>query len=207
MKRKWLLVLPAFVFAVSLSGCGDICSNDEPVAAPPPAPVVKQEPAPTPPPPTPPPPPEEKPAPPPAPAPSAAERELVEHGRLRLENVYFDTAKATLLPESETSLKEAGEALEKYPELKIRVEGHTDKRGSYAYNMKLSQARAATVKDWLLAHYHLRDANYTAQGYGFTRPENKGNSAEELARNRRVVLVVTNPEALPHNVELEQQKH
>ncbi len=204
MFRKWLIVVPAFACAVGLAGCGDLCNKYQPEAAPPPPPVVKQEPAPTPPPP--PPPAEVKPTPPPAPQQSAAEKELVEHGRLRLENVYFDTAKATLLPESEASLREAGEALEKYPDLKIRVEGHTDKRGGAAYNMRLSQARAKTVRDWLVSHYKLHDENYTAKGYGFTQPENTGNSPEELARNRRVVLTVTNPEALPHNVDLEKSK-
>ena len=202
MLRKWLIVLPAFACTVGLAGCGDICSNDVPVAAPPPAPPQREEPAPTPPPP--PPPAEEKPVPPPPPQQSPSERELVEHGRLRLENVYFDTDKATLLPESEASLREAGEALEKYPDLRIRVEGHTDKRGSYAHNMRLSQARANTVRSWLLSHYQLRDANYSAQGYGFTRPANKGTSPGELARNRRVELAVTNPGALPHNVEIEK---
>jgi OOP family OmpA-OmpF porin len=205
MSRKWMVAIPAVAFAFTLAGCGDICSNNEPVAAPPPAPRHEEPP----PPPPPPPPAEEKPTPPPPPPPqeSQAEKELVEHGRLRLENVYFATAKATLLPESEASLREAGEALEKYPDLKIRVEGHTDKRGGAAYNMRLSQARANTVRDWLVSHYNLRKENYSAKGYGFTRPENKGNTPEELARNRRVVLTVLNPEALPHNVELEKPKN
>lgn len=205
MRRKWLLAIPAFVCAVSLAGCGDVCSNMEPTAAPPPP---KHEPAPAPTP-APPPPPAPTPPPPPPPPPekSRAERELTEHGHLRLENVYFDTAKATLRPESEPSLREAGEALEKYPGLKIEVEGHTDKRGSAAMNNRLSQARANTIRTWLLDHYKLNPANYTAKGYGFSRPENTGNSADDLQRNRRVVLTVTNPEALPHNVELEKPKN
>jgi len=195
-----LLAIPVLAFAVSLAGCGDVCSNMEPTPAPPPP---KQEPAPAPTPPPPPPPPAPAPTPPP-PQKSAAERELIEKGHLRLENVYFDTGKATLKPESETSLREAGDALEKYPDLKIQVEGHTDKRGSAAMNNRLSQARANTVRTWLLAHYKLRPENYTAKGYGFSRPENNGSSPEDLQRNRRVVLSVMNPEALPHNVQLEK---
>jgi OOP family OmpA-OmpF porin len=198
-----LLAIPVLACAVSFAGCGDVCSNMEPTAAPPPP---RHEPAPAPTPPPPPPPPAPVPPPPPPPEKSHAERELLEKGHLRLENVFFDTGKATLRPESETSLREAGEALEKYPDLKIRVEGHTDKRGSAAMNNRLSQARAKSVRDWLLAHYNnLRPENYTAKGYGFSRPENTGNSAEDLQRNRRVVLTVTNPEALPHNVELEKK--
>src|SRR5262249_59101534 len=55
---------------------------------------------------------------PPVPAPPATEteRQLVESGRVRLENVYFETASAKLLPESEAMLEEAGRVLEKYPD-------------------------------------------------------------------------------------------
>jgi OOP family OmpA-OmpF porin len=198
MRTKWLLAVPVLACAVGLAG--DVCSNLEPTAAPPPP---RHEPAPAPTPPPPPPPP--APVPPPPPQKSESERQLLEKGSLRLENVFFDTGKATLRPESEASLREAGEALEKYPDLRIRVEGHTDKRGSAAMNNRLSQARAKAVRGWLLAHYKLRPENYTAKGYGFSRPENTGNSANDLQRNRRVVLTVTNPEALPHNVELEKK--
>src|SRR5690349_5614909 len=109
MRTKWLLAVPVLACAVSLAGCGDVCSNMEPAPAPPPPPPPPP-PAPVPPP------------PPPPPQKSESERQLIEKGSLRLENVYFDTGKATLKPESEASLREAGEALEKYPDLKIRVE-------------------------------------------------------------------------------------
>src|SRR5437867_11168395 len=80
-----------------------------------------------------------EPAPAPAPKPvSESERQLVESGRIRLENVYFETNSAQLLPESEASLREAGEALEKFPGLRIEVEGHTDTRGATGYNQRLS---------------------------------------------------------------------
>ena len=73
------------------------------------------------------------PAPPPAPEParprSEMERQLVETGSIRLENIYFETASSRLLPESEATLREAGETLERYPELRIEVQGHTDKIG------------------------------------------------------------------------------
>ncbi|MBI1797331.1 MAG: OmpA family protein [Candidatus Eisenbacteria bacterium] len=150
-----------------------------------------------------------KPAPVPQPAPksvSESERQLIESGRIRLENVYFETAKAKLLPESEASLREAGEALEKFPNLQIEVEGHTDTRGTAPYNKRLSQARAETVRSWLLEHYHLRSENFVAHGYGKERPETKERNDEELLRNRRVVLTVKNPEDLPKGVRVENKK-
>lgn len=134
------------------------------------------------------------------------ERQLIATGRIRLENVYFETASATLLPESETSLNEAGQALEKFPMLKIEVEGHTDTRGSESFNQRLSQARAEAVRAYLLEHYKLTPGNYSAKGYGESRPETKERNAEELLRNRRVVLTVLNPDALPKGVEVQHEE-
>jgi len=137
---------------------------------------------------------------------SESERQLIESGRIRLENVYFETNSAQLLPESETSLREAGEALEKFPDLRIEVEGHTDTRGAKAYNQRLSQDRAGTVRGWLLDHYQLRPENLVAKGYGEERPETKERNDEELLRNRRVVLTVLNPEALPKGIKVENKE-
>lgn len=137
---------------------------------------------------------------------SESERQLVERGRIRLENVYFETGSAVLLPESESSLNEAGSALEKFADLRIEVEGHTDTRGPAPYNQRLSQARAEAVREYLLSHYQLHRENLTARGYGETRPETKERNDEELLRNRRVELTVLNPEVLPKNVKVEEKK-
>ncbi|HEY6194550.1 MAG TPA: OmpA family protein [Candidatus Eisenbacteria bacterium] len=145
------------------------------------------------------------PAPPPAPTPpvSETERQLVEGGMVRLENVYFETNSANLLPESEATLNEVGAVLEKFVDLAVEVQGHTDTRGSSAHNMKLSQARAESVRNYLLAHFHLHDGNLLAKGYGETRPETKERNDEERLRNRRVVIKALNPDVLPKNVKVE----
>ena len=137
---------------------------------------------------------------------SESERQLVASGRIRLENVYFETNSAVLLPESETALREAGEALEKFPDLRIEVEGHTDTRGSDRHNQRLSQERAEVVRHWLLDHYRLTGGNLLARGYGESRPETEERNDEELLRNRRVVLTVLNPEALPRGVKVENPR-
>jgi OOP family OmpA-OmpF porin len=142
--------------------------------------------------------------PPPAPPVSETERQLVEGGRIRLENVYFETASANLLPESETTLDEVGSVLEKFVDLKLEVQGHSDSRGGAAYNLKLSQARAESVRSYLLAHFHLRDENLMAKGYGETELEVKERNDEDRQRNRRVVIKVLNPEALPRGVKVER---
>jgi len=136
---------------------------------------------------------------------SEVERKLVESGRIRLENVYFETGSARLLDESETTLKEVGEALEKFPGLKIEIEGHTDTRGSAAFNQRLSQSRSESVRSYLLNHFHLEADQLMARGYGESQPETKERNEEELLRNRRVELKVLNPEVLPRNVKVEQK--
>jgi len=145
----------------------------------------------------------------PAPAPkprSEAERQLVEKGSIRLENIYFETGSAELLPESEASLREAGEALAKFPDLKVEVQGHTDTRGKARYNQNLSHARAEAVRAFLLAHFRLAHENLVAKGYGENHPETQERNQEELLRNRRVILRVLNPDALPKNWKVEEKR-
>lgn len=91
---------------VNPDGCSESDLSGR-AAAPPRAPEAKPTPV------TPPPPP------PPSKPVSEVERKLVESGRIRLENIYFETNSANLLPESETTLNEVGSALEKFPDLKV----------------------------------------------------------------------------------------
>lgn len=145
--------------------------------------------------------------PPPATAPTTPrmERELIETGRVRLENVYFETGSARLLPESEATLREAGETLERYRQLVIEIQGHTDTRGSATYNRRLSHERAETVRAFLLEHFQLERDHLMAKGYGESEPETRERNDEELLRNRRVELHVRNPEALPKQVKIESR--
>jgi OOP family OmpA-OmpF porin len=117
--------------------------------------------------------------------------------------VYFETNSSKLTAESSAPLDEAGAALAKYPALKLEVEGHTDARGSAAYNLRLSQARAQSVRQYLIDRHHLNPAQVTAKGYG-SAGATQGATAEQLKQDRRVVLRVLNPEALPKNVEIKQ---
>ena len=149
-------------------------------------------------------------APAPAPMPGTSaptaelERKLIATGQIRLENVYFETGKAVLLPESETTLNEAGHTLEHFATLKIEVQGHTDSRGSAAYNQRLSQARAESVRSYLLQHFLLKPEQLVARGYGERALEVKEKNDEDRQRNRRVVLKVLNREELPKGVEVKK---
>jgi OOP family OmpA-OmpF porin len=138
-----------------------------------------------------------------APPRSPMERELLEFGRIRLESVYFETGSARLLPESEKALREAGETLEKYPSLRIEIQGHTDTRGSALFNERLSQSRAEAVLSFIVERFQIRVENLVAKGYGESHPETEERNDEELLRNRRVELHVLNPMALPRRVKIE----
>jgi outer membrane protein OmpA-like peptidoglycan-associated protein len=75
------------------------------------------------------------------------ETEMLDTGMIRLQNVNFETGKATLLPDSYAALDEVGGILLKWPQLSIEIGGHTDSRGRVEKNQKLSENRAKSVKD------------------------------------------------------------
>jgi OOP family OmpA-OmpF porin len=77
--------------------------------------------------------------------------------------------------------------LKSRPDLKLEVQGHTDNVGSDDYNLKLSDARAASVAAWLVSKGITAD-RLTAQGYGMRQPIADNGSDEGRAKNRRVEL-------------------
>ncbi len=124
------------------------------------------------------------------------EQELIETGRIRLENVYFDTGKATIKKESFAVLDEVAGILRKYDDLKIEIGGHTDARGAEAFNQTLSEARANAVLDYLVSKHGLHRTRLTAVGYGESQPVASNDTAAGMTKNRRVEFKVLNPEAL-----------
>jgi len=127
---------------------------------------------------------------------SQKEQELLETGMIRLDNVYFDTAKSTIKHESYKVLDEVAGILNKYDDLKIEIGGHTDARGAEAYNKTLSEARAKAVRDYLVSKHNLSGSRFTAVGYGESNPIASNGTAAGMAKNRRVEFKVLNPEAL-----------
>jgi len=80
--------------------------------------------------------------------------------------------------------------LNRFPELKVNVEGHTDSRGKDSYNMNLSQRRAEAVRDILVNQYGIDGSRLTATGYGETRPVDTNDTDEGRANNRRVMATL-----------------
>ncbi len=110
---------------------------------------------------------------------------------LVLQGVNFATGKAVLLPESQAILDRVAESLNNNPEVTVEVGGHTDNTGRKATNVRLSQARATTVRDYLISK-GVDGARITAQGYGPDKPVADNTSAAGRAANRRVELTKTN---------------
>lgn len=133
------------------------------------------------------------------------ETQLLETGMIRLQDVNFDTGNATLKPESQRVLSEVGNILARWPELRIEIGGHTDSRGGAAKNFELSRSRAQAVLDYLLNRFpELDPKQFSAAGYGLTRPIADNGTELGRARNRRVEFKVLNREALRR--ETQQQK-
>lgn len=117
----------------------------------------------------------------------ALERALREDGRVDLYGIHFDTAQATLRPESEQTLDQVLALLQRRQELKLVIAGHTDSQGDTAYNAALSQRRAAAVVAWLEAR-GIAVERLASEGHGESRPVASNASEEGRARNRRVEI-------------------
>jgi OOP family OmpA-OmpF porin len=109
---------------------------------------------------------------------------------IRLPGVNFESNSDRLLPGAESTLNDAAATLDKNPEIKVEVAGHTDSDGAAEYNESLSARRAATVRDYLISRGIAED-RLTTRGYGEAQPITGNDTAEGKAANRRVVLRVT----------------
>jgi outer membrane protein OmpA-like peptidoglycan-associated protein len=109
---------------------------------------------------------------------------------VNMSDVLFDTGKYTLKPTTQVSLAKVAGILMAYPGLKVQVEGFTDSVGSDAYNQTLSENRASTVKQFLVAQGVSPD-NITSQGFGKNDPVADNSTPSGRAENRRVNMVVS----------------
>jgi OOP family OmpA-OmpF porin len=130
---------------------------------------------------------EPPPPPPPAKAPAPAPRPTAE--KIVLRGVNFDFDKATIRPDAKVILDEAATQLSKNPDVRVSVEGHTDSVGKDAYNQKLSERRAGSVKSYLVGK-GVSESRLSTVGYGESKPVASNNTKDGRALNRRVELLV-----------------
>ena len=117
------------------------------------------------------------------------ERALREQRRAVVYDLYFDFNQDAIRKESEPTLREIAEVLRRNPDWKLSIEGHTDDVASDRYNLELSARRAAAVKAALGEQFGIGAARLTTAGFGESRPQDRNDTVEGRARNRRVELV------------------
>jgi len=127
---------------------------------------------------------------------SEHEVQLLDTGSIRIQNINFDTGKASIKPESYAVIDTVARILQQYPTLQIEVGGHTDSRGSDSLNTVLSQARADSVLNYLKTFKGLDASQYTSRGYGSNKPIAPNTTELGRAKNRRVEFKVLNVDKL-----------
>ncbi len=110
-------------------------------------------------------------------------------GRVALYGIYFDFNKAEVKPESDVTLEEIAKMLKQSPSRKVLVVGHTDNVGTFAFNMDLSQRRAASVVAALTSRFGIAKTRLTPVGVSFASPVAPNTDESGRAKNRRVELV------------------
>ena len=137
-------------------------------------------------PPPPPPPPAPVAAAPPPPPPPPAKKKIV------LRGVNFDFDKYNIRPDAVPILEQACSILKQEATIDVSCQGYTDSVGTDAYNQKLSERRANSVRDWLVK-CGIAPTRLSAKGFGETNPVASNETPEGRAQNRRTELVVVNP--------------
>ena len=103
---------------------------------------------------------------------------------LRNVSVFFEFDSSTLTSEAKDKLSAVGTVLAKYPDLKVRIEGNCDERGSEQYNLALGQRRADAAKRYLTS-MGAHDRQLTAISFGDQKPKAAGHDEEAWRQNRR----------------------
>ncbi|MFO0630649.1 MAG: OmpA family protein [Polyangiales bacterium] len=169
-------------FALSLVGALAACAST-PAPAPAPAPMVVTP----------------APAPAPAPAPVAHTEAQLQGGHITLQHqITFDYDSDHIQEsQSQTVLNDLIALMRENTQIRrVRVEGHTDVRGSASHNQELSERRAQAVAAYLRGH-GFANIQFEAVGYGQTQPLCRDDNDACHDRNRRVEFTITEPAATP----------
>jgi outer membrane protein OmpA-like peptidoglycan-associated protein len=119
--------------------------------------------------------------------------------------VLFGFDQSSLTSEARGNLDKLVKVLDSYPDTDIEIQGHTDSKGSQAYNEKLSLERALTVSNYLISK-NVEANRLTIVGYGETMPKYENETEEGRAENRRVEFLITANEKMVAEAEKESPK-
>ena len=116
---------------------------------------------------------------------------LQANGFAVLEDLVFTSESAEIGPGPFETLAALAEFLKQDPARSVALVGHTDTAGGLAGNITLSRARAASVRERLIADYAVPATQITAEGVGYLAPRASNLTEEGRARNRRVEVILT----------------
>jgi len=114
---------------------------------------------------------------------------LKKGGKITLHGIYFESGRATILPTSYSVLDEAVKLLKDNPKVRIEIQGHTDSVGSETSNLLLSQARAESVRSYLVSR-GIDPARIIAKGFGESMPIADNATKDGRALNRRIEFLI-----------------
>lgn len=104
-----------------------------------------------------------------------------------LQQIFFENDSATIKEESFPVLTAVAGAIKNLDKQRVRIEGHTDEKGSDAYNLDLSRRRARAVAQWLIIEGGVDPSVLETEGYGKSRPLVQG---DDTSKNRRVEFLI-----------------
>ena len=105
-------------------------------------------------------------------------------------NVQFDSDKAVVKEKYHDDVKRVADFMKEFPNTVAEIGGHTDSTASNAYNQKLSEKRANSVRQYIIDKFGIDGSRLTAVGYGEDRPIASNNTEEGKQKNRRVEAVI-----------------
>jgi outer membrane protein OmpA-like peptidoglycan-associated protein len=116
---------------------------------------------------------------------------IIKRVKVAAENIFFETAKSTLLAKSFPKLNDVVAILKDNTSFKLQIDGHTDFVGNDEYNQTLSEQRAASVRAYLVSQ-GVAENRISSAGYGESRPVADNNTTVGKAKNRRVEMTLRN---------------
>ena len=120
-------------------------------------------------------------------------------------SVLFGFDKASLSAEAKSNLNKLVTVLNTYPDTDIQIQGHTDSKGTEAYNQKLSVYRASAVSDYLRGS-GINTNRISIKGFGETVPKYNNDTENGRSQNRRVEFLITANEKMKADAEKEAGK-
>jgi outer membrane protein OmpA-like peptidoglycan-associated protein len=114
---------------------------------------------------------------------------LARDGRVATQGILFASNSERIRPESTPTLDEIATMLTQHADLRIAIEGHTDSDGEAAFNLDLSQRRAAAVRAYLVNDRGIDGTRLESAGFGESKPAAVNTTPEGKQQNRRVELV------------------